>query len=342
MEAMRLTIRAHCGAMIAVVLAASMGCEHGNLLHDTRSLVPQTVVENPQLPSIEIEVFGESARIHYRAYGFDPQSNVSDEPVVFLLHGSLSDMRGYLGLAADLAESRRVFMWDMRGNGLSERVPAEQLDYPWMAEEIEAVRRLVAPNAPIILLGYSWSGTFATLYAAMYPENIEALILLEPPGLTGEYQSQVGSALNLFGPGYLGMTYLSEIVSPTDHARVDFRGLAILEAGVRDFFVDSENRPTMPVWRVGGLAVAVWESKVLDGFAYSYDFTIGLESFDGPVLLLGTDYSPIGFDFQSTTNATEFVDARVVLIENAGHRMIVEQPQAILEAVTDFLQEINR
>jgi proline iminopeptidase len=312
------------------------GC--ANLLELDR-LVPQTVKENSGLPSLEIEVFDQRALIHYRAYGFTP-GDTSGQTITFLMHGSLSDMKGYLDIAPQLTADTPVFMWDLRGNGLSERVPAKELSFRWMCEEIESVRRQVAPNSKIILLGYSWSGIFASLYAAQHPENLEGLILIEPPGLKGEYQAIAGSALNLLGSGYLGMTYLSEFLSPTDHEMIDFRSLAILEAGVRDFFVDIDNRPTMPVWRVGGLAVSVWESEVISGMGYEYDYTHGLGTFPHPVLFLATDHSPIGYDFQQRTNTNEFQDPRLVKIPNAGHRLIVEQPEAVTQALQDYIQEV--
>jgi pimeloyl-ACP methyl ester carboxylesterase len=328
-----------CLLFVALAVAAVHVAGAGGV-QDVGTLVPETVADDDSLPALEIVVRGRPARVHYRAFGFAPGAQVS-RPVIFLLHGSLSDMRGYLKLAPTLAAHYPLFMWDMRGNGLSERVPPSELGFRWMAEEIEAVRRTVAPDSKIILIGYSWSGVFASIYAGTHRQHVHSLVLIEPPGLTGEYQNEAGGALNLFGPGYLGMAYLSEVVSARDHATVDFRSLAMLESGVRDFFVDADNPPHMPVWRVGGVAIAVWESSVVGPGGFVYDYTDGLEALRQPVLLLGSDHSPIGYEFQKKTNLREFPNVRIGLVENAGHRMVVEELDQVVAHITRFFLETS-
>ncbi|MCA9490869.1 MAG: hypothetical protein KC621_13160 [Myxococcales bacterium] len=113
-----------------------------------RDLVPPTVVDDPALPQATITVAGRERSIHLVELG-DPEA-----PVLMITHGSASDIRPYEALEA-LADDWRVVFWDLRGNGLSERVPADELDPEDMAEEMDAVRRLVSPNAPTILMGHS-------------------------------------------------------------------------------------------------------------------------------------------------------------------------------------------
>lgn len=84
--------------------------------------VPPTVDQDPNLPGLDIVVRGVQRRIHHRAFG-DPNG-----PMLVVLPGSASDTRAYLPLQA-LADEYRVEMWDLPGNGLSERVPADELDY---------------------------------------------------------------------------------------------------------------------------------------------------------------------------------------------------------------------
>lgn len=40
----------------------------------------------------------------------------------------------------------------------------------------------MAPLSQIVLLGYSWSGVFASIYAGSHPARLHALILLDPAG----------------------------------------------------------------------------------------------------------------------------------------------------------------
>jgi proline iminopeptidase len=297
---------------------------------DPGTLVPPTADQDPALPGIDIEYRGAVRRIHVREFG-DPT-----KPALFILPGSASDVRAYLPLQV-LADDYHVVMWDLPGNGLSERVPAEDLEFHMVAESIEAVRQRVSPNRPITLLGHSWSAAIATLYLAAHPEAVYQAVLMEPPGLTGKFQEQAGLALDLLAPGYLEMVWNAEYV-PGGHEGLDYQMLAMSRSEIRHFFCPGKPNPEWPVWRPGALALIVWERSILDGFSIaSYDFTEGLDRFTGEVLIVGTECSPIGAAFQERTNLTVFPHARLLNIANSNHRILTEQFDALMAGLRDFL-----
>ncbi len=76
-------------------------------------LMPPTADVGKRIQSIPIQVAGHRRLIHYRAWG-DPNN-----PAVFVLHGSLSDCRGYPGLSELANDGFYIVIWDQRGNGLS-------------------------------------------------------------------------------------------------------------------------------------------------------------------------------------------------------------------------------
>jgi proline iminopeptidase len=211
------------------------------------------VAEDPRLPARTIQVAGRSRQVHVREYG-DPSL-----PPLVVLPGSASDIRAYLPLRA-LSDSHRMIFWDLRGNGLSERVNAEELSFDAMVEEIDQIQQAINPGGPISLLAHSWSAAFVALYLARHPERVHHAILLEPPGLKASFQQEAGLALNLLAPGYLDLVWTTGMLSPTDQATLDYEVLGMLHSGVRDLFCDADHPPAWPVWRPGGLALAVWES----------------------------------------------------------------------------------
>ena len=96
---------------------------------DDGALVPPTVDQNSALSNMAIEVAGHTRLIHYRTFGD------STNPALFIMHGSLSDMRAYLPLQ-ELQDNYFVVMGDQRGNGLAERVTEEEISYQAMVGEI--------------------------------------------------------------------------------------------------------------------------------------------------------------------------------------------------------------
>ncbi len=296
------------------------------------NLVPATADASPDLPQISITVAGHTRAVHYRTFG-DPA-----DPVLLILHGSLSDMRAYLPLQV-LSDRYHVVMWDLRGNGLSERVTAEELTYEAMVEEIKAMKDHFSPHNRITILGHSWSAAFAASYIGTYPEEVQQAILMEPPGLSGEFMNQVGQALNLFTTGYMDMMYRTKYLTALEHELLDYDTLAVLHSSVRDFHCDSTSPPPWPVWRVGGYALIVWESNALEGTSFSYDFTENLGTFPREVLFVGTSCSPIGYDFQEQYNMTAFDHARILRLENCGHRILTEKFDELVTGLQDYLLE---
>jgi len=302
---------------------------------DFGALVPPTVDQIPNAPRLKIEVASNSRYIHYKTFGD------STNPAIFIMHGSLSDMRAYLPLK-ELQDKYFVVMWDQRGNGLSERVTEQELSYTSMVEEIKVLKNYFSLNRPITLMGHSWSAVFVAMYLAKYPADVEQAILMEPFGLNSEIMGKVNVLLNLTSKGYLDMMYSSKYMTPKDHETLDYQMLAVLRSGVRDYFCDLNNLPPWPVWRVGGYALIVWEKNLLNGTQYNFDFTDGLSSFPAEVLLVGSSCSPIGYTFQEQYHKPLFQHAQVLKIENSGHRIITEQYETLINGLRDFLKYFQK
>lgn len=306
-----------------------ISCEKTN---DFNAFVPATVAENANLLSVSIHVADHDRLVHYATFG-DPQ-----DPALFILHGSASDMRAYLPLKL-FSDKYYVVFWDMRGNGLSERCTKEELGIDDMVDEIESMKMIFSPHKPINIMGHSWSAFFTTRYLARYPDHVDQAILIEPNGLKDEFMQDVGMALNLFTEGYMDMMYTTKYLTAKDQEMLDYQALAMLSSGVRNFYCDEQHRPDWPVWRVGAYALIVWESSILTGGKYDFDYTEGLDQFPNKVLIVGTSCSPIGYDFQEKYHQPLFRDAEVLRIEHSGHRLLTEQFDALISGVKKYLSE---
>jgi proline iminopeptidase len=302
---------------------------------ELNALVPATVDENPDLPSVSIYVAGYDRLVHYQTFGD------SQNPTLFILHGSASDMRAYLPLHI-LFDKYFVVFWDMRGNGLSERCTKEELAIDEMVNEIEAMKKIFSPDKPINIMGHSWSAFFAARYLARYPDHVNQAILIEPNGLKDDFMKDVGQALNLFTEGYMDMMYATKYLTAKDQEMLDYQALAMLRSGVRNFYCDENNIPEWPVWRIGAYALIVWEKSLLKNGKYDFDYTEGLDKFPNKVLIVGTECSPIGYSFQEKYHKPLFQNAEVLRIENSGHRILTEQFDALVIGVKSYLSEYKK
>lgn len=111
-----------------------------------------------------------SRELHVEEYGPPNQT------LVFIpgLTGTTSYWRGHLG---PLEQSYRIVCVDPLGFGDSPK--------PWtrytISAHIEAMHQAIGKYAPFTLVGHSMGTLLALAYAARYPKNVQALVLLSLP-----------------------------------------------------------------------------------------------------------------------------------------------------------------
>ena len=319
-------------AVFALGLAAP-ACLDGDL---PGLFVPPTADQDPRLPQLEIEVAGHRRVVHLETHGR------AGDPVLLVLHGSLNDYRSLRPLAALADEGYFVVLWDQRGNGLSERVGADEVGEAAILEEIAAIKAEFAPDATVSLVGHSFGAMYAALYASRHPEQVDKLALLEPAGLTGEIFTATFDDifnLDLFDPSVAQVAWQNELLGALDHEQMDYKALMLLESGTQlDYYCDPGNPPTLPIWRPGAYYDLIRNGKLQPKRAgrFEFDYASGLEVFPQPVLLIGSECSALGWEFQERYHVELFGEAEVVRIADAGHRLIVEQTGAVLAALRDY------
>jgi proline iminopeptidase len=232
-----------------------------------------------------------------------------------------------------------VVYWDQRGNGLSERIGAEEISPEAMVEEIDAVRDRFSPGAPVTLVGHSFGAMYTALYASRRPEAVAQAVLVEPGGLNDAiFRETYGDTVNidLLSAGMTDRMWGNRTLSADDHEEMDYRALLVLlDDAQMNYWCDPEAAPEWPLWRPGAYLELERSTAMLrDGF----EFAEGLREWPVPVLILGTECSSIGYDFQVEYTAPLFADAEVAFVPDAGHRLFVEQPLFILDVLRGYLE----
>jgi pimeloyl-ACP methyl ester carboxylesterase len=120
--------------------------------------------------------YAKSGDIHlaYRIYGTGPRD-------IVMIPGTLAHLDvfwaipSYQQLLKRLSAFARVIIFDKRGQGLSDRVVAEQT----LEERIDDVRAVMdaAGSRNAAIYGWSEGGPMSIMFAATYPERVTALIL---------------------------------------------------------------------------------------------------------------------------------------------------------------------
>jgi proline iminopeptidase len=298
--------------------------------------VAATVVDDASLPQIEIN----GVRLHAETYG-DPSN-----PVIIVLHGGPGgDYRSQLG-ARSLADTNFVVFYDQRGAGLSERVPAEDLNVPAYMAELDGVIDRYSSDRPVTLLGHSWGAMLATAYLGEAPERVERAILLEPGFFTGEeaqdWMTQAQPYMS--GPGFYWQATIAAFQSLHVSGPDSSVGQDHMMSEIIHTFVNHPDNPyhcpgedfDALSWRFGATAS---QTAGKTGAAEIELIAQGAESYPGPVLLLASACNDwLGEDAQRA-HLSYFQDGELKIVSNSGHDMIWDNPDETMPLIRAFLGE---
>src|SRR5262245_16554415 len=242
-------MRPHFAVTYWMMIAGLAACE----VYDpsqSGNLVPKTVDEDPALPSLALA----GTVFHYETFG-DP-----NKPALIFLHGGPGgDYRDQLVLkdrydGRALTDDYFVVYWDQRGSGLSRRHDCGVYTTGRMDADLDAVVEHVSPGRPVIIVGHSWGGMYASLYINSHPEKVAAAVLIEPGPLNGQmFDSVIGDLydLDVSSEWLNDDVWASQFLTADDHARADYlRMLGMRDSQPR--YHQDENNPS-PVWRQGAI-----------------------------------------------------------------------------------------
>ena len=132
-----------------------------------QSIVTETVLREP--------VFHGQAHV----YTAGPE----DAPTVVLVHGiGANAARDWTELTAVLAKDFKVSSFDLPGFGRSSKGNERYTPKNYAAFVHYVVEKRVHKR-PFFLIGYSMGGAIALRYAALYPQDVQALVLADVPGV---------------------------------------------------------------------------------------------------------------------------------------------------------------
>jgi len=227
-----------------------------------------------------------------------------------------------------LARDVRLVCFDHRGTGRSATPRGEDAYHiDRFAEDIAALAEGL-PLEPFALLGHSFGGIVALLFALAHPDLLTHLILVSTPA-SYHYIEDVESAL----PELLEPAALAELASLQDSppsAQVMRRSLELLSP---IYFRDPArvSRLDLESVRFGPETQAVWES--LEGF----DLRPRLSEIKVPTLVIAGAEDRAVTAERSKELAAGLPRAKLLVIKKSGHYPFIEAPDEFLSGVREFL-----
>ncbi|MEW5720808.1 MAG: alpha/beta hydrolase [Chloroflexota bacterium] len=256
-----------------------------------------------------------------------------------------------------LTNNYRFHYYDQRGSGKSSR-PIDKFTSSNFYEnmqtldrtlglgvqiaDIERIRQILG-DEKIILVGHSFGGFIASLYAAEFPERVQALILIAPaemlimPPESGGLFEQVKPLLpesmrskyddyvkrllnfgNLFSQNETDLAALNREFVPYYEAALKAKGVTIPASN-------------LPNDNGGWMVQAMYMSMGI-----KHDYRAALKSVSAPVLVIHGD-KDLQPEQASRMYSDLFPNGKFQVIQNATHLPFSEQPEAFARVVSEFL-----
>ncbi len=111
-------------------------------------------------------------------------------PTLILIHGGKDHARSWDWVAQCLRDRYHVVALDLRGHGDSEWATGSMYSLVDSVLDLDQlIRELDVPR--VQLIGHSYGGAVAALYAGVYPERVEKLVAIEGLGVPPQLREQM-------------------------------------------------------------------------------------------------------------------------------------------------------
>jgi len=140
------------------------------------------------------------ADVHTGELRFHVQRLGSGSKCVVFVHGLVMDNLSswYFTVANKVAKDNRVLLYDLRGHGRSER-PERGYTTASMVSDLEALLKAEGIDEPVWLVGNSFGGTVALMFALTHPQKTAGLVLVDAHLNDDGFASNMTATLGLEG-----------------------------------------------------------------------------------------------------------------------------------------------
>ena len=256
---------------------------------------------------------------------------------LLVLHGGPGAHHDYLlPQMLRLAESHELVFYDQRGGGQSKTDDRSPITWRTQVEDLALVARELGFDRPS-LIGYSWGGLLALLYAIEHAgtdaQSPDRMVLIDPAPLTRQYRTQFEEEFARRQGAADVLALRTELAESGLRQRdPDAYRQRAFELSVAGYFADPAAAHDLTPFRVTGrVQQSIWESLG------DFDIVSQASVIECPVLLLHGDRDPI--PLASSMDLARAIGVDVVVIEGSGHVPYVERPDALFPPIETFLQE---
>ncbi|MFD4629967.1 alpha/beta fold hydrolase [Streptomyces sp. NPDC058284] len=244
----------------------------------------------------------------------------------------------------------RAVYWDQRsharsGRGVDQLERKAPVSIDQLGRDLKAVIDAAAPEGPLVLVGHSMGGMTTMALADQFPELIRERVV--GVALVGTSSGQLGEVN--FGLPVAGMNAVRRVLpgllralgSQAELVEKGRRATADLFAGVIKRYSFSQKDVDPAIARFAERMIEATPIDVVAEFYPAFaehDKAEALKHFaELPVLVLAGDKDLVTPSEHSEAIAQRLPDAELVLVPDAGHLVMLEHPEVVMDRLADLL-----
>lgn len=245
-------------------------------------------------------------------------------PALVLVHGN-GDVHKFWDIAgarSSLAEHCTVYAIERRGRGESE----DAAEYGLERESEDVVAVVNSIDEPVTLLGHS-GGALYSLEAALRADDLQTLILNEPPIAVGNHELGVEE----------GITEMNRLLDDGDNEQVVVFFLEEV-AGLTPDELDTARSSSIWQDMVDAAHTLPRELQTIAG--YEFDSTRFEEMTTPTLLMSGSESPPFYKDAVEAVNGA-LPNSQIIIFEGHQHEPMNTAPDRFVDEVLTFVQKPN-
>jgi len=261
---------------------------------------------------------------------------------LLVLHGGPGYPHDYLEPIADLAKERPVIFYDQLGCGKSER-PLDSTLYTIgrFVTELAQVRKALHLDR-VHILGHSWGSMLAIDYLLTKPEGVGSVILAGPCLNSQQWVKDQKKYLTAFPDSIQQLIEISERDGTTDSDEYQ----AAIELFFHRHVCRKDPLPEYMLRTMDGAGLDVYafmwgpSEFYCTGNLKDYDRTDRLEEISVPVLFTCGQYDGARPETVKRYHSL-LSESELVVFEQSSHTPHIEEPDAFLKTIKDFLNRVE-
>lgn len=262
-------------------------------------------------------------------------------PPIIVMHGGPGLGQDYLlPQMAEIGKFSFAIFYDQRGTGRSTDDNDWQSNpFQTYVRDVDQLREAFGLET-VSLLGHSWGGILASLYALAYPQHVDKIIYLNSVPISSagymEFVQHRSRIVDIY-KDELKSIRESQAFAQGDPKTVE----KFYRIYFRNYFAKPERANTLSLTM--SPKAAINNFKIYDFF---YDYTVknpfdlyeGLKALDKQSLIIACNKDVIPLHYMEHLHKS-IPSSKFVLIKDSGHFPYVDQPETLFKILQDFIKD---